>query len=348
MTSFANRNVLLLAAFIAAAAGVFFFNSHKAAPASEPQYSEDQNGTISPHFATMRSSHPITDKSEEQHREQLWKQALNASDRCNAMATNISNTEAAQEAMEWARSIDDEVTRKMAVESILCAWARCDPHAAASWALNVADDAGSRAFALTSVFERWAAQDAKAASVYATTLEQADQTYAIAAVAPALAGNNPREAIEWAQAFGEEDARDLATHSVVTMWARNEPSEAAAWVMTQPEGFNRADDIRTIVEKWLEADATAAVEWATKLPAGTSRDSAFDLISSRFADNNPSLAATWGASIDRTELRDARLEALAGTWFSTDPNGFRSWLETSPLSDDAKAKLSAPSPASTQ
>ncbi|MGZ4963630.1 MAG: hypothetical protein ACXWKG_10280 [Limisphaerales bacterium] len=349
MTSFANRHVLLLAALVAAAAGVCFFNSHKSAPAPEQQYSQDQHGSISPHFATMRSARPIpAEKTDGQEREQWWEEALNAPDRCKAMATSITNTETAQEAMRWAKNIDDETMRKMAEESILCAWLRYDPHAAANWALNVVDDAGSRAFALTSVFERWAAQDAKAASDYAITLEQSDQTYAIAAVAPALAGNNPQEAIKWAQSFGEEDARDLATHYVVTTWARNQPSEAAAWVTTEPEGFGRADDVRTIVEKWLETDATATVEWATKLPAGSSRDSAFDLISSRFADNNPSLAAAWGASIDRTELRDARLEGIAGKWLNTDPDGARSWLETSTLPDAAKAKLLAPPPSSSQ
>jgi len=284
---------------------------------------------------------------EAQRQIELLREALDSPDRCAAFAKIISNTSAATEAMKWAKGFVDETMRDMAVESVACAWAKCDPLKAVQWALEIRDNAPARSAALSTVFSSWVASDPKAASNYAATLGQADQTYAIASLAPALAADNPREAILWAQGFDEEDAHSLATHGVVATWAFNQPAEAAAWALTQPEGFDRADNVRVIVERWMDNDAPAAIEWASHLTPGASRDSAFDLISSRFSDANPSLAATWGESIDRSELRDARLEAIAGRWLITDPDVARSWLEKSPLPTDTKAKLAnpdAPSP----
>lgn len=345
MTTFANRNVLLLAAVVAVAAGVFYFESRSTAPVAESTRSEDRHASSLSHFATVRSSHQhhaSGEESQTQRQERTWREALDSADRCSAMARSVSTSALAQQAMAWARSIEDEVERKMAVDAVLCAWTKFDAHAAVNWALNVADDASARSFAITSVFESWAALDPKAASDCALTLGQADQTYAIAAVAPALTARDAQSAIQWAQEFDEEDARNLATHAVVTAWAANAPSDAAAWVATEPDGFESADDVRTVVQKWLETDVNAAIAWVGKLPAGTSRDGALDLIANQLADSNPSLAAQWGEAIDRMELRDARLESIAGKWLNTDPNGARRWLEKAPLSEQAKLDLSAP------
>jgi hypothetical protein len=345
MTGLGNRNVLLLAALIAAAAGVLLFRSHTDTPAPQPQSADAHASVASPHFATLHSSrHVSAGPSQAQQQEQLWKDALNASDRCSAMSTNIINSDEAQTAMQWARSIEDETMRKMAMEAIFCAWARFDASAAANWAVKNDDDASGRAFALTSAFENWAAQDATSASAAVSKLEQTDQTYGIAAVAPALTAQNPNEAIHWAENFDENDSRNLATHAVVTAWARNAPADAAAWVATQPDSFDRADDVRAVIQKWMETDANAAVEWAKNLPAGIGRDGALDFIASQWMDGDPSVAALWGESIDRAELRDARLQAVAGKWLSTDPTAARNWLDHAPLSDQAKAELvTAPS-----
>ena len=101
------------------------------------------------------------------------------------------------------------------------------PKAEVQRALSVTDDPLTRSALITTAFTNWAIQDAKAASDYATTLEQADQTYAIAAVAPALAAKNPADAVQWAQSLSEEDARNLATHYVVNTWAGSQPTDAA-------------------------------------------------------------------------------------------------------------------------
>lgn len=343
MTGSVNRNVLLLTAFIAVAAGVCFFSLRTAAPVPEHQPSDDHPANSLPHFATMRSSHqPTAEEIEKQRLEQALEDALNSPDRCSAMASNIGNTEVAGRAMEWARSIEDEAKRKMAVESVLCAWMKFDPRAAVTSALDIAGDARGRAAALTTAFEDWAAQDPKAASAYAATLSQADQTYAISAVAPALTASNPHDAIQWAQGFDEADARNLATHAVVATWAQNAPSDAATWVATEPEGFDRADDVREVARRWMEMDANGAIEWVRSLPAGTSRDSAIDLVANQFADSNPSLAVIWGNAIDRQDLRDARLEDIAGKWLINDPSAARNWLDNAPLSDKAKSDLTIP------
>lgn len=343
MSGFAKRNILLFAALIVVAAGVLVLRSRRAASLPESQPVENHPANSSPHFATMRSSHqPTAEQIEKQRLEQAWLEALSSADRCSAMALNVSSSEMAMRAMEWAKSIYDEGKRKMAVESILCAWTKFDPQGAVNWAMNITNDPSARAFALTSVFESWAAQDAKGASSYIATLGQADQTYGIAAVAPALAANSAQDAIRWAQGFDEDDTRNLATHAVVTAWARNAPADAAAWVATEPDGFDRADDVRAVVQRWLETDANAAVAWVGQLPAGTSRDGALDLIASQLTQGYPSVAALWGEAIDRPELRDARLGVIAGKWLSTDPEAARNWLDKTPLSDQTKTQLTAP------
>lgn len=336
-----KRNVLLLAAFLAVAAGVLLFNSRRVA--STAGSDAEKNERASAHFATLRSAHhPTAEQLERQEREQGWQQALDQSDRCSAMAERITSTETAQQAMQWARGLDDDAKQKSAVDAILCAWLKVDPQAAVGWATNADESASGRAFAVTSVFENWAARDAKAASVAAETLEQGPQTYAIVAVAPALTAQNPQEAIQWAQKFAEEDARNLATHGVVEAWASSAPSDAAAWVANQSEGFDRADDVRAVVQRWMESDLNAAIQWVATLPAGTSRDGAFDAIANRLNGRDASVAVQWGEAIGRPELRDSRLGVIAGSWFNTDPEAARNWLDKSSLPNDVKLRLTSP------
>lgn len=341
MTDRNQRNILLLAAIFAVAAGGLLMLPRQTAPVSSDQPSVPEDNSKS--FAVMRSSRH---QSAEEIAEHEWlrslRDAMIAGDRCSALAKIIKDSTAAQKAVEWANGIDDQSNRNMALDSIACAWGKCDPKAGVQWALSLTDDPLTRSALITTVFAGWAAQDAKAASEYATTLEQADQTYAIAAVAPALAANSPKDAIQWAQSLSDDDARNLATHYVVNTWSGSQPANAAAWVLTQPDGFDRADYVHTIVQKWLESDATAAVEWVRRLPSGTSRDSALDLIASQFTDSDPSFAANYAENIDRTELRDARVEALIGKWLNKDPNAAKAWLENAPVSDSKKANLVAP------
>src|SRR4051812_25745257 len=167
-----KQNVLLLAALIAVAAGVLFFNARRAASGAGNEDSKNQV-SASEHFATMRSAHhTTTEQLARQEREQGWQQALDEADRCEAMARIINGSEAAQQAMQWARNLDEEAKRKTAIDAVLCAWIKVDPQAAVSWTTNFDENASSRAFAVTSVFENWAAQDAKAASVAAVALDQ--------------------------------------------------------------------------------------------------------------------------------------------------------------------------------
>jgi hypothetical protein len=338
-----QRNVLLLAVIFAVAAGVLLMLPRQTPPVSIEQSSASaQAGSAKP-FATMRS---LLHQSAEEIAEHEWlrsmRDSMNSEDRCAAFAEIIKNSLTAQRAVDWAKTIDDQSNRNMALDSIACAWGKCDPKAGVQWALSITDDPLTKSALITTIFASWAAQDAKAASEYATKMEQADQTYAIAAVAPALAANNPKEAVQWAQSLSEEDARNLAGHYVVNTWAASQPADAAEWALTLPDGFNRADYVKTIVQKWLESDAAAAVEWVRQLPKGTSRDSALDLIASQFTDSDPSFAANYTENIGRTELRDARVEALIAKWLNKDPNAARAWLQNAPVSDSKKTALVSP------
>ncbi len=305
-----QRNALLLfAIFAVATGGLLFLPRHAASP---PPSSAGRSPAGSQTFAMMRSSrHQTAEEIAEHQSRRAFREALNAVDRCAALSKLIKDSTTARQALDWTKSIEDQATRNMALDSVACAWARCDARAAVAWALSTNEDPLTKSALITTVFSGWAGQNPKDASEFASTLDQADQTYAIAAVAPAFAAVDPKAAIQWSQSLAEEDARNLAANYVVNTWARALPIEAATWALTQPEGFNRADYVRTVVERWLETDANAAIEWVRRLPAGTSRDSALDLIANQFTDSDPAFAANYAENIYRPELRDARLRALA-------------------------------------
>jgi hypothetical protein len=336
MTSRTKRNVLLFGAIFALAAGALL-RPHAHSPA--PSVDSDLKMEAASHFAAMRSlRHESAEDAEAERRSRQWREALTESNRGEAFSKVIATSADAQLALRWAQTIQDLSARRKANEAIAFAWAKCAPEDAVAWARTV-EEPIAHLDAIETVFGSWVIEDSPSACAYVLKLEQAEQSLAVTAVAPVLAGKDPASAMQWAGSLLDEDTRALATHSVVTTWAQSQPAEAAAWALTQPEGFTRADDVRTIVEKWFAINPTAAVEWVRALPQGASRDTAFDLVSNEFADSNPGLAANWAASIDRTELRDARLELVAGKWLNTAPDAARTWIETSDLPPNTKALL---------
>jgi hypothetical protein len=307
MSKHFQRNVVLLAAIFAVAAGFLLILQRPDDVATTPH---PQAPAVRPPFATMRSHRQFTTSAANGSTAAIWQSAFDDVDRCAAFRKLIVNSADAQNALAWANSMND-ADRPMARAAITCAWSQCDPAGAARSAAAIQDDVVTKRELMNVVFGNWAERDPNAASAFAATLGQADQTYAIPPIAWAWAAAKPNDAMQWAGSLDDEDLRDLAKQAVVATWAKEEPAAAALWAAQQPEGFARADYVQNIVAIWIKEQGNDAIEWVKQLPAGPSRDAGFDFLAEKFSFGNPSLAAGWARAIDRPELRDARLQQIA-------------------------------------
>src|SRR5690349_17172164 len=139
-----SKQIALLATiFMVVAAGLFLLPREKTTVPLEGQVRPPRS--LNP-FVTLRSSHH---QSAEDVELRAWREALGAADRCAAFSKLVETTVAADRALQWAATIDDESSRDMAREAIACAFAKAQPEAAAQSALQVEDQTKKAARIMT-------------------------------------------------------------------------------------------------------------------------------------------------------------------------------------------------------
>ena len=132
-------------------------------------------------------------------------------------------------AVQWIDSLSSDSARVNATISAASGWARQAPADATQWVASLPADSPGRADALNGALTYWVMADAAAAGKYVQALPETDQLSAIKAVAPTLSQNDPRTALDWAQAFSSSASRQVALREVLARWKQNQPDEAARW-----------------------------------------------------------------------------------------------------------------------
>lgn len=123
--------------------------------------------------------------------------------------------------------------------------------------------------------------------------------------------------------------------------ARTDPAYAAKWVADFPEGSMRDNAVSQLVGQWSREDPAATATWLNGLAAGQGRDRAVEQFVNNLGEFEPATAWNWAGSVGDERQRNQALENAARRWLSTDPKAARAAIETSGLSAEAKARLTA-------
>lgn len=256
-------------------------------------------------------------------------------------------------------------------------WALRDPEAAALEAeeLIKAQPRDGRKI-MTGLLMGWAQSGKPGVLEYAAGLPEERSSFRVALIAAQATRRLRTPAVlDWVDGaldldLPEDFRRDLF-RSVASMGARQNPETVARW-SEKHLGQPYADPVaRVVIERWLAIDAPAAFRWASdlgsaKMPPETLQrafsvwldedfdgakswieaaprehpyDAAFGAYASQLARSDPSAALDWAERVQDESLRSAALEDVALHWYRTAPEAAESWLEESPLPEEARLRV---------
>jgi hypothetical protein len=147
------------------------------------------------------------------------------------------------------------------------------------------------------------------------------------------------KATAWVQAFPDPELRNRSYSGLAAQLAITDPKSAASWLSTLPQdAMAGAADI--VASMWAQADPAAAGQWVGGLSGGM-RDSAVSSYSSTIAETDPAAAMAWAVTVsDLTKRQSATRQAMR-QWLARDTAAARSWLQSSSLGEEEKARLLA-------
>ncbi|HZR15982.1 MAG TPA: sigma-70 family RNA polymerase sigma factor [Verrucomicrobiae bacterium] len=129
--------------------------------------------------------------------------------------------------------------------------------------------------------------------------------------------------------------------SLAQAWAGQDPSQAITWANSLPQGDTQNAATAAIASGWASKDAYGAANWVASLPVGPERDKSSEALVLAVADQFPRDAWNWALSIGDTTARDTAAARVIQTMAGQDPSTARQWIDSGPFSPETKLKLQA-------
>jgi hypothetical protein len=152
----------------------------------------------------------------------------------------------------------------------------------------------------------------------------------------------PERAAAWTLENRAEPFASEAPRIVAEEWGALDGRAALAWVRDYPDPEARYSAAREAFFYWLRADRKAASEWLQSETLTQFHDPALVVYAKEVGDRAPAEAIDWCERI-RDEVRGLRcLERAARLWYTRDPVAAESWLQQSPLDEEARREARTP------
>ena len=210
-------------------------------------------------------------------------------------------------------------------------WATIDAERAFTVAREKLKPGQTRKMSLERIVQSVSTRDADRASAMLEEIGlDRSYTFAASSVAKALAQQDLKKALPWADGMPEGEMKKSALSEVISEWVEESPEDAAAI------GLERASDdpqktlLQKAISRWSYLDPAAAVEWIQrKLDPSTQRLLLPSAVG-RWGEVDLQVASGWAKSLppDEAGLRAACLANLGSTWANYDPLGGERWLAT--------------------
>jgi hypothetical protein len=279
-----------------------------------------------------------------------WAQALPASEHSGAsiairdpapLATVLETwmNEDAGAALNWLRQLPDDFAKSDVLTALTRSLADEEPGRALEVAAMM-PGGKARDAALNKVINSWGEKDFTGALAWAQQLQEtALRQNLLSRLAGQLAGRDIPAALELASTIGDKTGQ-RAVNSVLDAWTRKDPAAAAAWAAAQPENEGY---LATVGFMWASKDEKSAREWMLGLAPGAAKDRVvLGGVRQIAQSSQPLRAEPWIVEIsDRSKQAEAYGE-LAFWWLRSNPKDARAWINTAPLSAEAKRALLNP------
>jgi hypothetical protein len=165
-------------------------------------------------------------------------------------------------------------------------------------------------------------------------------------VASALALLDHAAAMRWCEAYCDSPFGTNLRKLIAARWVMHDGPGAFAWLSTAPEGHDKNLAIRATFADWGTRDPEAALAWMAEQTADGEApvwlEPVFPVYAGLLAEKSPATAIEWARRIDKQRERELTLIKIARSWRESDEAAADAWLEESPLSEEARAKVRDP------
>jgi|GEM_PF-4628172 len=226
--------------------------------------------------------------------------------------------------------------------------AHSNPEAAISWA-ELIQSPRSQTMALCNLEVEWFRKDPAAAEKFADC--QQDPTIRDtlrAGYLAAWAESDPAAVAKFLDKHPDIPHAEAIANSTLESWIFRDPSTAAEWIASFPDGKSKMDATTLLLESWCESDQNACFAWVQQhVPAGPDRDRMISEVATSNGYDNPQLTLQIASLMSPSKDREQMEESAATDWLDKNPVLATSWIRSSDLPADVKARLLTPPPTGT-
>jgi len=150
---------------------------------------------------------------------------------------------------------------------------------------------------------------------------------------------DPERTAAWVMAHSEADYAEAGVGIVAKHWGRRDGAAAMAWLGEQPAGEGRDQVVREAFGQWSRTDPRSARAWLDAEQPAALRDPALELQAQRVAAHEPERALGWCERIQDGARQRGCLESAAKKWYAQDAVAAETWLQQSPLDEEARSRV---------
>ena len=249
-------------------------------------------------------------------------------------------------ALAWARSLENEKDRVVALAGVHNEWTASDPAGAARH-LTTVTDPGVRTQLLNGIATTLSAQDPEAARAWMNTLPADDRFTATQSAISALRYQDPEQAAELydqitREAGGDENKLNTISrqaNDIASQWANHSPQDAAGWAAGISNEEHRANAYRNIASQWAQTDPAGAARWLDELPQGKPRDEATGYFVQNIRQYEPATAFAWADTIGDESARYRALRDAVNQWHNIQPEAAKEAISSANLGPEKREEL---------
>ena len=153
---------------------------------------------------------------------------------------------------------------------------------------------------------------------------------------------DPERSAAWAmEHVGQGYAVD-APRIVAEQWGPRDGRAAIQWVREHPSEELRDGACREAFRTWLSSDRASASEWLESESLTAFHDPAIWLYAKDLSERAPEEAIVWCERVIEADPRLSCLKTVAAKWYQRDPLAAETWLQQSPLDEEARRAARTP------
>jgi hypothetical protein len=185
---------------------------------------------------------------------------------------------------------------------------------------------------------------------WAESVSEDDAAYKLAVyrqVASALPISDHAAAMRWCEAQCDGPYGKNLRQLIAMRWALRDGPAALVWLSSAPDGYERNLAIRATFAEWIRQDPEEVLGWMAEQTGDGEPPAWLAPVDPVYAmllahRRSPTDAIAWAKRIEKDLEREVTLIKIARIWRASDEARAEAWLETSPLSEEARAQVRDP------